>query len=78
MKIINFLKGAQEDCPYSNILLTKSDYDNVRKVWDDTFRKLYSIAEYELAMQLSKKRITQSEFDGAMLYWKKLISYFQK
>ena len=65
--------------PYEDIKLNASDLKEISSLtWTDVFKKLFLITEYQLAMQLSKWRITSEEFNWAIKYWKYLIEYFNK
>lgn len=75
-----FVKWRKEDIflPYTDIMLDDEDVLQMKKVKKEVFVKLHSISEYRLAMELANGKITKSEFDWAMKYWKFLMSYFCK
>ncbi len=70
--------AKQPSSPYADILLNDADIANIQSVWKESFLKLEDITRIILALELSKEKITISEFKGAMLYAKHLRSYFNK
>ena len=64
--------------PYEEIKINSDDLEKIKRFnhWREIFKRLNSITEYRLAMQLAKWNITKEQFDWAMEYWKYLIQYF--
>jgi hypothetical protein len=71
-------KGGEDFSPYEDIKLSESEINQIKKIPEFIFDKLYQITEAELWKKVLKGQISLEEAKGWIAYSKYLRTYFSK